>query len=196
MSRLLVACLWRNGLRALAVLLPFSTAVAAPIYNIPITVYGQFYGGGSLTGTFSLNVYGQPNSYFTFTLGAGISINSTPIPGVTLSSALADHLGVTGGQPNTTSIVVQTPNTDDNLYVTFQHALNIAGPDPFVIEENTFTSSPESGQCYGYSCETSSELRLLASGAAEVPEPTPLALLASGLLALWAVRRHAAGPRG
>ena len=200
MSIFLAKLLRCYGLRAVALLaltlgLPLAPANAAPIYNQGIVVSGTFQGGGSLTGYFSLNTYGYTNAYFTFTLGAGTAIdNSTSIPSVTLSSALGDHLGANGGgEPNTIAILVETLTSNDMLYLTFQHALNIPGPDPFVIDEQgTFTSSPASAQCDGYACTTSSE-RLLASGSAEVPEPAPLALLASGLLALWAVRRQAVG---
>ena len=187
-----------RALRAAGLALIFvvpAVPAMATIYNVPIDVTGQFYDGASLTGVFSLNQYGYANSIFSFTVGAGHSLNGTPIPGYTFSSTGGATLGDFGA-PNSYEILTQTGTTNDQLYITFQNALNIPGNDPFVIYTDTLTSSPSlSGQCDGFSCTISDE-RLLASGyayvdpPASVPEPLTLSIFGAGLASVAAIRRR------
>jgi len=167
----------------------------ATIYNVPIDVTGTFYGGSSLTGVFSINSLGYANSTFSFSFGAGTSVNGTAIAANTISSAGgAVPIEVTG-EPNTYEILAQSGSTNDALYITFLDPLNQPGIDPFKIDADSFISTPDSAQCAGYSC-TSSDERLLASGdayvdpPASVPEPWTLALFGAGLLGLGVIVRR------
>lgn len=94
---------WSGAVLSLSILASPSSIQAAPgpIYDIPINIEAaQFYDGASLTGTFSLNVYGQVNTGWTLQLGAGQSLDATAIPAITFGSAEGELLGATGA-PNT-----------------------------------------------------------------------------------------------
>ncbi len=178
--------IWRGFLLAVAILTPPSVGLAAPgpINNIPINIEAaSFYDGATLTGSFSLNVYGQVNSGWTLQLGAGESLNNTAIPAITFGTAQGELLGATGA-PNTIEVTTNgAGNTPPLFYLTFQHALNIPGPDPFVIDANSFVTTPDSGECVGFSCTIADE-RLVSAGFAEVPEPMSMTILGFGVAAL------------
>ena len=178
--------LWSGAVLSLLILASPSSVQAAPgpIYDIPINIEAaQFYDGASLTGTFSLNVYGQVNTGWTLQLGAGQSLDATAIPAITFGSAEGELLGATGA-PNTFEVTTSAAGNLPPLFaLTFQHALNIPGPDPFVIDLNAFIATPDSGECVGFSC-TSADERLVSAGFAEVPEPMSMTILGFGVLTL------------
>ena len=97
----------RRGIAgALALLSSMSVALATPrpVYNIPITVEGQFYDGTSLTGYFSLNQYGYTNSAYSMVTSAGLAVNgSSAIPALTFSPQNG-VIGSVGSVPNTIEV--------------------------------------------------------------------------------------------
>ena len=198
----------RRGLTAaylFAAMLPFSAAMAGMYTNVPITISGTFSDGTTLTGSFELDVYGYPNATpFVFDTSTGMALDGTTVfPGVDYIGTIpplpppANSLIGVNNPTDPTEIIVEDYYSQEILYLTFEHSLLYNGIDPFVIDA-VYSQTPDSGQCYPYSCygypavDDLSKERLLVSGFAyvEAPEPASVALFGTGLLGLLALRRR------
>ncbi len=156
----------------------------AGTFDVPITVDATFDDGTSLTGQFEINASGYANGLpWFFVTQSGHSENGSQISAYTFTSASGSVSSV-AGVPNTYAIDFFNGSYSEQLDLTFTHALDIGGPDPFVIGvAEYYPNAPNSGQCAGYSCSASDE-RLIVSGVAFVPEPGSIAMLCAGLTAL------------
>jgi hypothetical protein len=179
----------------IAVSMIWGASAAPAVTNVPIYLMdASFYDGGTITGTFSLNVLGFANAIFDINLGAATSVNGLDsIPAVTLSNTNGAHLGVmmgSNGTPDTIEILSNgAGNTPPLFFLTFEHSLTIGGADPFVISADVFSAAPGSAECDGFSCTASNEV-IVATGFAEVIEPTSLVVMVSGLSGLLVARRR------
>ena len=172
-------------------------AHAAPQYNLPIDVFGTFRAGTSLTGEFSLNVYGYVNPGWSFQTSDGTALDGfTVITGENFSAANGDYAAATGA-PDTFAISLNNASYSLLLYMTLDHPLNVPGLDPFILDAG-YAQNPLSGECTPYSCVDYPDLdapgkeRLLVSGYAYVPEPASIVLLGAGVIGLGLVRRRQA----
>jgi hypothetical protein len=179
----------RAAALAAALLLPAGAALADTITDTPIWLENvTFSDGTTLTGEFSLDVYDYLNNAYFADTSAGQALDGTAIGAYNFVSG-TDGAG-SSGQPATYLVYFDAANTPAEIILTFAHALTIPGPDPLLLDGG-FTATPQSAECYGYSCTLSDE-RLITGGIAVVPEPASYALLTASLLTLlWAGRRAA-----
>jgi MYXO-CTERM domain-containing protein len=186
-----ISRLRRTAICAGVFVLPFSAAMADPVYNVTIGLAGITFSDGTiLSGQFSLNIYGYFNSSWDFTTAAGSALDSTPIAAYDFNAGNGG--GNTNGGPATYQLSLNSPSDDVTLYLTFAHALTIPGIDPLLLDTG-FAASPLSGECAGYSCTAGNE-RLVTGGSAVVmAEPVSSGILGAGLLGLLTLRRRRKG---
>jgi hypothetical protein len=166
------------ALAGLALAATVATATAAPVsYPIDWTLKNVgFSDGGTASGTFAINQYGQLQTFdVTTTTGSALSgYVYTPV----INALLED---------NDTVLILNRTGYDGYLDLTFLNPLSTpASYDPIV--------AAVSYECNGFqqvngSCGTRSVERTVTSGGA-VPEPMTVVLFGTALLGIGYVRRR------
>ncbi len=158
--------------RKLLFLTPFALAVTAYTSSAvaDTLVDATFTDGTSITGSFSLNVYGYLDtaditttaysSFSGYDYTSGSIIQNSP-------SAYADGINLTNA------------NYSLSLYLVFEQPLNQPG--------NDLINTSASYECIGFSCgSNSADIRYFASGytTTPIPEPETFVLFATGLFGI------------
>lgn len=165
---------------AVAVLSLGSTIFASPAANADViwTVTGNFNDGGTVNGTFDINVYGYLEGYNLVTTAGTID------PGF-------DYTPADSYFSNGTFYVDAQPSYEADLHLTFLGNLSVAVADNPIIGG---LGGP-SWECIDlYSCYIPEygDTRYIANGfaSAPVPEPITLSLFGTGLVGAIAMRRR------
>lgn len=146
-------------------------AAAVSITDVP------FVGGGTLSGSFTINQYGYLSGPLTLTTTAG-----GVFPGFTYTQVDPSSINA----PLDTILTVSEPNYDGYLQLEFAHSLELNGFDPLVLAQ--------SYECNGFehldgSCGGTERFFIggdfAARDGANVPEPATLSLFGAGLLAFF-----------
>ncbi len=173
----------RKMLGAFAAAATMALAAAAPASaDVHWTVSGVFQDGGTLTGWFNINVYGELGAFDLFTQGGGFSDFEYTSADPTDYTKAGSH----GGPPFYPYIapyfVDFQPGYHQDLHLVFDKPLDTQSANNPLIVGNPGPSYEciKSYSCYIPSIDYGGSVRYLSEGTASAPEPAAWALMIGG----------------